>query len=57
VTCPIVLLRILLSLAVWHQDADLSPDARAELERTVVECAPERSVRRWAATLLEPRKQ
>ena len=56
-TCPIVLLRILLSLAVWHQDADLSPDARAELERTVVECAPERSVRRWAATLLEPRKQ
>lgn len=36
-TCPIVLLRILLSLAVWHQDADLSREARSALYAPVVE--------------------
>jgi hypothetical protein len=36
-TCPVVLLRVLLSLAVWHQDADLSPDARSALYRPVAE--------------------
>jgi len=35
-TCPIVLLRILLSLAVWHQDADLTPEARSALYAPVV---------------------
>jgi hypothetical protein len=33
--CYAILLRILLALPVWHQDADLSPDARAELYRPV----------------------